>query len=123
MTTQPADLVPIHAALATPKCRVGEYFGFPIAYSLVAEATLCAIERDAMLKPDQMVTLNLSDDMRAYLKYEAERRRMDIWTVYEEEMAAEKRARAKALSREELKSIARNCTPDPRHLVVDDDPF
>ncbi len=39
-----------------------------------------------MLTCDQMV--KLSADMRAYLEYESERRRVDIATVYQEEMAA-----------------------------------
>ena len=39
-----------------------------------------------MLTSHQMVTL--SADMRAYLEYEAERRRVDIAVVYEEEVGA-----------------------------------
>jgi hypothetical protein len=82
---------------------------------------------DAHVKAEPMLTSGpvapLSADMCEYLAYEANRRGVEIAIVYAEELAAEERARQKALSREELKSIARNCAPDPRHLVADDDPF
>ena len=91
-------------------------------YSLLTQATYCAIERDAMLTSNQMVTL--SADMRAYLEYEAARRGVDIATVYEEESAAEKRARASALSREELEVLARESKPASWLLQGDEEcPF
>jgi hypothetical protein len=106
---------------AASEYRVGGIMSTTIADKLVNNARWCFSERQAIITSGCMITLDA--DMRAYLEYEADRRRTDIWTIYLEEVAAEKRARAKALSREELKNIARDCTPDPRHLVVDDDPF
>lgn len=57
--------------------------------SFITEATCCALQRDAMLTRDQMITLDA--DLRAYIEEEASRRGVDIMTVYEEEMAARAR--------------------------------
>jgi len=66
----------------------------------------------------------LSEDMAAYLRYEAARRGTDIAAVYREELASERRARAKALSPEELKVLARESKPDQRRLGTDEEyPF
>jgi hypothetical protein len=66
----------------------------------------------------------LSEDMMAYLRYEAARRGTDIATVYQEELAAERRAPAKALSPEELKILAQESRPDQRRLESDEEyPF
>jgi hypothetical protein len=66
----------------------------------------------------------LSDDMVAYLRYEAARRGTDIATVYQEELASERRTLAKALSPEELKVLARRSKPDQRRLEGDEEyPF
>ena len=92
-----------------------------IAGNLVNNAQPCSIEGQAILTPDCMVTLDA--DMRAYLEYEADRRKTDVWTVYLEEMAAERSIRAKALNSEKLKVLARDSKPDPRHLIAGDDPF
>jgi len=61
----------------------------------------------------------LTDDMRTYLEYEAARRHTDIGTVYEEEMAAEKRIREKTLRPEDLKALVKASTLDTR--LLDDD--
>ena len=62
MIAQPdIDMLPIHAALATPavQYRVGEYFAPPV-HSLVTQATSCAIgaiERRVKLTADYMIML------------------------------------------------------------------
>jgi len=88
------------------ECRVSECLG-PSIRSLIAEATFCALERDAMLTSNQMV--KISPEMRAYLEDEASRRGIDIATVYEEE----------ATAREELARI----TPRNADLLLMADRF
>ena len=85
--------------IATAAPTVAEYrraeWSSTTGQALVAEATFCALERaavfcpvegKAMLVGDQPILLDA--EMRAYLVEEAQRRGVDILTVYEEEMAA-----------------------------------
>ena len=71
---------------AIVECQVGECLASS-ARSLIMEATLWALERNAMLMSNQLVPL--SADMRAYLEDEASRRGVDVATVYAEEVAAQ----------------------------------
>ena len=65
-----------------------------------------------------------NDDMRAYLRFEAQRRGIGINKVREEEMACQKRAREEAFSFEELKALAKASKPNQRILEGDEErPF
>jgi len=116
----PIDDGRVTAALAY---EVGGYMSTTIAEKLQDSAKWCGLETQLILTCDGMVTATLDADMREYLKYEAARRDTDIWTIYQEELAAGSRAGTRTLNREELKSLARECNPDPRYLTTDDDPF
>jgi hypothetical protein len=66
----------------------------------------------------------VSADFLEYLKYEANRRHITVEEVYQDELAAEKRARAKALGPDELEALARESKPDQRRLEADEEyPF
>jgi len=59
--------------------------------------------------------IQLSAEMREYLEYEATRRGTDVWTIYQEELAAERRVQQKVQSIEsKLSSLATTRQPDPR---------
>lgn len=68
-----------------------------------------------MLKNTSLVML--SDDMAAYLEYEAQRRKITVKEVYEEEQAAAMRNQARNVDAETLEHIARDSNPDPRRLA------
>jgi len=75
-----------------------------------------------MLTDNQMV--KLSPDMRAYLRYESDRRGVDIATVYEEEMVSRRQFNKNPLTLDELKRLAATSNPDPRLLESDEEcPF
>jgi len=111
--------------ITPPECRMmvcdvsGTTLSF--SYALSQQSRWFSIERKAMLEEGCYV--NIAEDMWEYLEYEAARRGLGIEQVYLEETAAERRAREKLPSREELKTLARNSNPDPRYLCADDDPF
>ena len=65
--------------------RLEESFN-PTERSLVADATFCDLEMDAMLMSNQWV--KLTRDMRDFLETEAHRRGVDISAIYDEEVAA-----------------------------------
>jgi hypothetical protein len=66
----------------------------------------------------------LDDDLIQYLKYEAERRRMTVEEIYQEEMACQQLAEKQAFTRAELKALAEASHPDPRLLEGEEEcPF
>jgi hypothetical protein len=117
-----------HAAIdecrvtTSPEYPIEGYMNTATAGLLSVQAQCLSLERQTVLtSPDGVIPL--SSEMLAYLTYEADRQGTDVGTIYQEEIAAERRIRAKALSREELRIIERDGKPDPRHLVADDDSF
>jgi hypothetical protein len=89
--------------------------------SLLTTAQTCCIEREAMLIDGCVI--RLSAEMREYLEYEATRTGLDVATIYREERAAQKRAKSKLPTREELRAFAKTSDPDPRYFGSDDNPF
>lgn len=112
---QPTDELRVTAA---PKCYGGGIMSTTIADKLVKHAQWCSVERQAILTSDCMITLDAA--MREYLEYEADRRKTDIWTIYLEEMAADKRNRTRVTDAATLERVVQNSNPDPRRLAEDD---
>lgn len=71
-----------------------------------------------MLTSNRMV--QLSADMRAYLKDEADRRGVDVATVYEEEMTSRRQFSQDPFTLDELRLLAATSRPNPRLLESDE---
>ncbi len=89
---------------------------------LVVQADLCALEMEAMLRPDRMMVP--TTDMLMCLKSEAEQRGISVAELYDEEVHYKQLARQGAFSREELQMLVETSTGDERLSEGDEEsPF